>query len=66
MVFPKRVKPNTFCHLQVLLDLGLPTGSEIKSESIAEAESQSDDSTVPASTTSENVLPLALQAIVSA
>ncbi|CAG03305.1 unnamed protein product, partial [Tetraodon nigroviridis] len=49
----------------VLLDLGLPTGSETKSESVAEAESQSDDSTIPASTTSENVRSLAFQAITS-
>lgn len=40
---------------QVLLDLGLPTGSETKSESIAEAESPSDDAVTPSSTTSENV-----------
>uniref|UniRef100_H3D3D3 Interleukin enhancer binding factor 3a n=1 Tax=Tetraodon nigroviridis TaxID=99883 RepID=H3D3D3_TETNG len=46
---------------KVLLDLGLPTGSETKSESVAEAESQSDDSTIPASTTSENVRSLAFQ-----
>lgn len=65
MVFRRHVKLNTFCHLQVLLDLGLPTGSEIKSESVAEAESQSDDSIIPASTTSENVHFLALQVIIS-
>lgn len=55
------VKLNALCHLQVLLDLGLPTGSEVKSEPVAEAEIQSDDSTIPASTTSENVHSLALQ-----
>lgn len=55
----------TFGHVQVLLDLGLPTGSEMKSESVAEAESQSDDSTVPASTASENVPSLALWPIIS-
>lgn len=44
-----------FFHLQVLLDLGLPTGSEMKSEPIAEAEIQSDDAVTPSSTTSENV-----------
>eukprot|EP00066_Takifugu_rubripes_P022041 XP_011611307.1 PREDICTED: interleukin enhancer-binding factor 3-like isoform X1 [Takifugu rubripes] len=43
-----------FTSLPVLLDLGLPTGSETKSEPIAEAESQCDDAVTQASTTSEN------------
>lgn len=48
----------------MLLDLGLPTGSETKSEPIAEAESQSDDTVTQASTSSENVHTLALQIVI--
>lgn len=43
------------CHSQVLQDLGLPTGSEPKSEFSGEAEGESVKTASTASTTSEDV-----------